>query len=71
MSTECKACGAQVPTGAKACPSCDAAVVSKTKLLPLAAFMLIVILIIQSYISKSDESETEAQPTAPVSAAEQ
>ncbi len=71
MSTECKACGAQVPTDAKACPSCGAAVATKTKLLPLAAFMLIVILIIQSYISKSDESETEAKPTAPVSAAEQ
>jgi hypothetical protein len=71
MSTECKACGAPVPADAKACHSCGAAVVGKPKLLPLAAFMLIVILIIQSYISKSDESETQAQPAAPVSAADQ
>ena len=71
MSRECKACGAQVTDEATTCPSCGAALAAKMKLLPLAAFMLIVILIIQSYISKSDESETQAQPTAPVSAAEQ
>lgn len=70
MSVECKACGAQVPTDAKACPGCGAAVPAKRKLLPLAAFMLIVILIIQSYINK-DEAASEAKPAAPASSAEQ
>ncbi|PTS84140.1 hypothetical protein DBR00_12310 [Pseudomonas sp. HMWF032] len=71
MSSECNSCGAQVPTGDKTCPGCGAAVAPKTKLVPLAAFMLIVILIIQSYISKPDESAPQAKPAAPVSAAEQ
>lgn len=71
MSAECKACGAQVPADAKSCPGCGAAVSAKTKLLPLAAFMLIVILIIQSYINKSDDAASEAKPAAAVSAAEQ
>lgn len=71
MSTECKACAAQVPAAARRCPGCGAAVAGKQKLLPLAAFMLIVILIIQSYISKSDDGETAAQPTTPVSTSEQ
>jgi RNA polymerase subunit RPABC4/transcription elongation factor Spt4 len=71
MSGECKSCGAQVPADAKNCPSCGATLAAKTKLLPLAAFMLIVILIIQSYISKSDDAETDAKPTAPASSAEQ
>ena len=70
MSVECKACGVQVPADAKTCPGCGAAVAAKTKLLPLAAFMLIVILIIQSYMSKEDEA-SEAKPAAPVSSAEQ
>lgn len=71
MSAECKACGVQVPADAKSCPGCGAAVAAKAKLLPLAAFMLIVILIIQSYISKSDDGASEAKPAAPVSSAEQ
>ena len=70
MSVECKACGVQVPVDAKTCPGCGAAVAAKTKLLPLAAFMLIVILIIQSYMSKEDEA-SEAKPMAPASSAEQ
>lgn len=69
MSNECKSCGAQVPGEAKTCPGCGAALAAKTKLLPLAAFMLIVILIIQSYISKSDE--VDAKPAAPVNSAAQ
>ncbi|WP_167145002.1 zinc-ribbon domain-containing protein [Pseudomonas sp. OTU750018] len=71
MSVECKACGAQVPADAKTCPGCGAAVVAKTKLVPLAAFMLIVILIIQSYMSKSEDAASEAKPAAPVNSAEQ
>jgi|GEM_PF-1670348 len=71
MSVECKACGAQVPADARACPGCGAAVPAKTKLLPLAAFMLIVILIIQSYMGKSEDAASEATPAAPVSSAEQ
>lgn len=71
MSVECKACGAQVPADAKTCPGCGAGVAAKTKLVPLAAFMLIVILIIQSYMSKSEDTASEAKPAAPVSSAEQ
>ncbi|SED88195.1 hypothetical protein [Pseudomonas anguilliseptica] len=71
MSVECKACGAQVSGDAKSCPGCGAAVSAKTKLVPLAAFMLIVILIIQSYIGKSEDAASEAKPAAPVSSAEQ
>ena len=71
MSVECKACGAQVPVGAKTCPGCGAAASEKTKLLPLAAFMLIVILIIQSYMGKSEEAESEAELVAPASSAAQ
>lgn len=71
MSAECKACGAQVPADAKTCPGCGAAVSAKTRLLPLAAFMLIVILVIQSYMGKSDDAASEAMPAAPVSSAEQ
>jgi hypothetical protein len=43
---------------------------AKRKLLPLAAFMLIVILVIQSYINKEDAA-LEGVPSAPVSTAEQ
>ncbi|WP_425915360.1 zinc-ribbon domain-containing protein [Pseudomonas sp. GWSMS-1] len=71
MSGECKSCGAQVSSDAKTCPGCGAALAAKTKLLPLAAFMLIVILIIQSYISKPDDAERDAKPAAPVSSAAQ
>jgi predicted amidophosphoribosyltransferase len=71
MSVKCKACGAQVPADAKTCPGCGAAVSAKTKLLPLAAFMLIVILIIQSYMGKSEEAQSEAKPASPVSSAQQ
>jgi hypothetical protein len=46
-------------------------VAAKTKLLPIAAFMLIVILMIQSYINKPDDAATEAKPAAPLSSAEQ
>ncbi len=71
MRSQCKSCGAQVVVGAKTCPGCGAAVAGKSKLLPLAAFMLIVILVIQSYISKSDDVQSEATPAAPVSSAAQ
>jgi hypothetical protein len=71
MSRECKACGAQLPPRSTQCPSCGAAVAGKTKLLPLAAFMLIVILIIQSYISKPEDEATQTEPVAPASAVQQ
>ena len=71
MSGECKSCGVQIPVGAKTCPSCGAAFAAKTKLLPLAAFLLIIILIIQSYLSKPDDAPGEAKPVAPVNSAAQ
>ncbi|HUE94138.1 zinc ribbon domain-containing protein [Pseudomonas sp.] len=71
MSRECKACGAQVTDEATTCPSCGAALAAKMKLLPLAAFMLIVILIIQSYITKDEASSVTVEPAAPASSAEQ
>lgn len=71
MSVACKACGAPMPANAKACPGCGAAVSVKSKLVPLAAFMLIVILIIQSYMSKSEDVASEATPAVPVNSAEQ
>ena len=71
MSVECKACGVQVHADATVCPGCGAAMSAKTKLVPLAAFMLIVILIIQSYMGKSEDEAKQAQPAAPVSSAEQ
>ncbi len=71
MSVECKACGGHVPADSKICPGCGAAVSAKTKLVPLAAFMLIVILIIQSYMDKPEDAASEARPAAPVSSAEQ
>jgi hypothetical protein len=70
MSRECKACGAQVTDQATTCPSCGAALAAKMKLLPLAAFMLIVILVIQSYIKDEDDSAA-VEPAAPASSAEQ
>lgn len=70
MRGDCKACGAQLPADATVCPSCGVAVPAKRKLLPLAAFMLIVILVIQSYINK-EEAAPEGVPSAPVSTAEQ
>lgn len=71
MSQKCKACGAQVPVDSKTCAQCGATVAAKTKLVPLAAFMLIVILVIQSYMGKSDEAASEAAPVAPASSAQQ
>ncbi|HZX51980.1 MAG TPA: zinc ribbon domain-containing protein [Pseudomonas sp.] len=71
MSRECKACGAQVTDEATTCPSCGAALAAKMKLLPLAAFMLIVILIIQSYITKDEAGSATVEPAAPASSAEQ
>jgi hypothetical protein len=70
MRGDCKACGAQLPADATVCPSCGAAIPAKRKLLPLAAFMLIVILVIQSYLNK-EEGVPEAVPSAPVGTAEQ
>lgn len=69
MGTECKACGAKVMSGAAACPACGAEMPKKMKLLPLAAFMLIVILIIQAYMDKPQEPAAEQAP--PAKAAEQ
>lgn len=71
MSRECKACGAQVTDQATTCPSCGAALATKMKLLPLAAFMLIVILIIQSYINKEEDGAPAVEPAAAAGSAEQ
>ena len=71
MSGECKACGVRLVSDTKTCPECGAAVAGKMKLLPLAAFMLIVILVIQSYMNKSEDEAGESSSTAPVSTAEQ
>lgn len=62
MGRECKACGAQVPDEATKCPACGAEVAKKMKLLPLAAFMLIVILVIQAYLDKPEEPAAEQAP---------
>lgn len=71
MSRECKSCGAQVTDQATTCPSCGAALAAKMKLLPLAAFMLIVILVIQSYINKDEDGSAAVEPAAPTSSVEQ
>jgi len=62
MGLECKACGAPLPSQATSCPACGAEVPKKTKLLPLAAFMLIVILVIQAYMNKSDSESGAVEP---------
>lgn len=71
MSGECKACGDKLASDTKTCPGCGAAVTAKPKLLPLAAFMLIVILVIQAYMNKPEDEAGESNATAPVSSAEQ
>lgn len=62
MERECKACGAQVLHGARVCPACGAELAKKMKLLPLAAFMLIVILVIQAYMDKPEPESAEPAP---------
>ena len=73
MGLECNACGAPLPNQATVCPACGAEAPppapKKTKLLPLAAFMLIVILVIQAYMNKPDP-EPEAVEPAPVAEAQ-
>lgn len=64
MGRECKACGAQVPDEALTCPACGAEMVKKVRLLPLAAFMLIVILVIQAYLDKPEAPAVEPAPPA-------
>ncbi|MDX1721540.1 MAG: zinc ribbon domain-containing protein [Pseudomonas sp.] len=68
MGLECKACGAPLPNQATTCPACGVDVPplapKKTKLLPLAAFMLIVILVIQAYMNKPDTKVVEPAPAA-------
>ena len=64
MGLECKACGAPLPSQATSCPACGAEVPKKTRLLPLAAFMLIVILVIQAYLDKPEPEAVEPAPAA-------
>ncbi|MDO9625488.1 MAG: zinc ribbon domain-containing protein [Pseudomonas sp.] len=64
MGLECKACGAPLPKRAATCPACGAAVPKKMNLLRLAAFMLIMILVIQSYMSKPDPDAVGPAPAA-------
>ncbi len=70
MGLECKACGAPLPNQATTCPACGAAVPKKMKLLPLAAFMLIVILVIQAYMDKPEPEAGAVEPVPAASAAE-
>nr|WP_298172170.1 zinc-ribbon domain-containing protein [uncultured Pseudomonas sp.] len=62
MGMQCTECGAQVAADAERCPSCGAALPRKTKLLPIAAFMLIVILVISSYMKKEEQPPAEPAP---------
>jgi hypothetical protein len=71
MGLECKACGAPLPSQATSCPACGAEVPKKTKLLPLAAFMLIVILVIQAYMNKPDPEPEALEPAPAAETAEQ
>ncbi|MNE85582.1 hypothetical protein D3C80_1825980 [compost metagenome] len=68
MGLECKACGAPLPSRATSCPACGAEVAKKTRLLPLAAFMLIVILVIQAYMDKPEPEAVEPAPAAETAA---
>ncbi|MNL76833.1 Double zinc ribbon [compost metagenome] len=68
MGLECKACGAPLPSQATSCPACGAEVPKKTRLLPLAAFMLIVILVIQAYLDKPEPEAVEPAPAAETAA---
>ena len=62
MGMQCSECGAQVAADAQRCPSCGALLPRKTKLLPIAAFMLIVILVISSYMKKDEQKAAEPAP---------
>ncbi|NQD93715.1 hypothetical protein HP532_13765 [Pseudomonas sp. CrR25] len=64
MGRTCKACGAQVLEEATRCPACGAEPVKSMKVLPLAAFMLIVILVAQAYIAKSEKPAADSAPPA-------
>ena len=75
MGLECNACGAPLPNQAANCPACGAEVPplapKKTKLLPLAAFMLIVILVIQAYMNQPDSESEAVEPAPAIETAEQ
>lgn len=62
MGMQCTECGAQVAADTERCPSCGAALPRKTKLLPIAAFMLVVILVISSYMKKEEQQPAEPAP---------
>lgn len=62
MGHECKACGAKLLREAERCPACGAEPAKKLKLLPLAAFLLIVILVIQAYMDKPEPEATGPAP---------
>ncbi|WP_339487375.1 zinc-ribbon domain-containing protein [Pseudomonas sp. EL_65y_Pfl2_R95] len=69
MAHKCKSCGVAVEATDKKCSACGAELAAKPKLLPIAAFMLIVILVIQAYMDKPEDKD--AAPTEPVKAAAQ
>lgn len=69
MAHKCKDCGAAVAATDKKCSACGAELAAKPKLLPIAAFMLIVILVIQAYMDKPEEKESA--PTEPAKATAQ
>ena len=66
MGKQCTECGAQVAADAERCPACGAALPKKTKLLPIAAFMLIVILVISSYMKEGEQKAAEPAPAVKV-----
>lgn len=69
MAHTCKDCGTAVAATDKKCSACGAELAAKPKLLPIAAFMLIVILMIQAYMDKP--ADKEAAPAEPAKAASQ
>ncbi|ARU87775.1 hypothetical protein B9K09_07270 [Pseudomonas sp. M30-35] len=69
MAHKCKACGVAVQAADKKCSACGAELAAKPKLLPIAAFMLIVILVIQAYMDKPEEKDSA--PAEPAKAAAQ
>lgn len=64
MGLQCTTCGAPVADDAQRCPACGATLAKKTKLLPIAAFMLIVILVIHSYMNKAEQESAAPAPPA-------
>ncbi|HCP54140.1 MAG: hypothetical protein CMK72_08700 [Pseudomonadaceae bacterium] len=63
MQAKCKGCGAKLGRGQTHCPACGVELPAPSKLLPMAAFFLIVILVIRAYMDKP-ESDTQVPAAA-------